>query len=263
MGLSEHFGIYRRSCLTVCAAGRIIYVGPKGGGEMSEPVSEVILNQELIETITNDERIQKFVDVSDSYMALVGYTRHGTNHVKLVARRAQRLALELGYGQHAGNMAYLAGYVHDIGNFMGREHHGPNSALLVYPILLEYNLRFEDIVKIMSAVANHEEEIGEPVSEVAAFLVLADKSDVHRNRVRAIHDPENDIHDKVNLATQEARLITCRDDRIIELRVDIDTEIASVMEYFECFTDRMVMSRRASGFLGYKFRLVINGQDMS
>lgn len=230
---------------------------------MSESKLDVVLDQNLIEAITNDERIQKFVDVADTYMALVGYTRHGSNHVTLVARRAQRLALELGYGQHVGNMSYLAGYVHDIGNFMGRERHGPNSALLVYPILLEYNVPFEDIVKIMSAVANHEEKIGEPVSEVAAFLVLADKSDVHRNRVRDVHDLENDIHDKVNLATQESRLITHRDDKIIELKVEIDTEIASVMEYFECFTDRMVMSRRAGAFLGHKFRLVINGQGMS
>jgi metal-dependent HD superfamily phosphatase/phosphodiesterase len=255
--------IYRGSCLTVYTPEPIIYGGQKGGVEMPESLPEVVLDQELMEAITNDERIKKFVDVSDSYMALVGYTRHGYNHVTLVARRAQRLALELGYGQHAGNMAYLAGYVHDTGNFMGRQHHGPNAALLIYPILMEYNLPFEDIVKIMSAVANHEEEIGEPVNEIAAFLVLADKSDVHRNRVREIHDSQNDIHDKVNLATQEARLITYRDDRIIELRVDIDTEIASVMEYFECFTDRMVMSRRAASFLGFKFRLVINGQDMS
>jgi metal-dependent HD superfamily phosphatase/phosphodiesterase len=230
---------------------------------MSDLAAKVELTEELIDAITGDERILKLVEVSDSYMAHVGYTRHGVNHVELVARRAQRLALELGYGQHAGNMAYVAGYMHDVGNFMGREHHGPNSALLVYPILMEYGIPYEDIIKIMSAIANHEEQTGEPVSEVAAFLVLADKSDVHRNRVRVVHDYENDIHDKVNLATQEARLITQADDKTIELRVETDTKIASVMEYFECFTHRMVMSRRAAAFLGYKFRLTINGQEMS
>ncbi len=230
---------------------------------MSDAVTKIVLDQQLTETITADERIMKLVEVADSYMAQVGYTRHGVNHVELVARRAQRLALELGYGQHAGNMAYVAGYTHDVGNFMGREHHGPNSALLVYPILMEYAVPYEDIIKIMSAVANHEEETGQPVSEVAAFLMMADKSDVHRNRVREIHDYEKDIHDKVNLATQEARLITHPDHKVIELRVEIDTSIASVMEYFECFTHRMVMSRRAAAFLGYKFRLSINGQEMS
>jgi hypothetical protein len=115
----------------------------------------------------------------------------------------------------------------------------------------------------MSAVANHEEETGEMVNEVAAFVVLADKSDVHRNRVRETTDYENDIHDKVNLATQEAKLITHPEEKVIELKVEIDTEIASVMEYFECFTTRMVMSRRAASFLGYKFRLVINGQQLA
>jgi metal-dependent HD superfamily phosphatase/phosphodiesterase len=231
--------------------------------QMSDSPSELVLDQDMIEAITQDERIRKLVEVSDCYMAQVGYTKHGFNHVGLVARRAQRLALELGYGQHVANMAYVAGYVHDVGNFMGRDHHGSSSALVIYPILLEYKVPYEDIIKIMSAIANHEEEAGEPVNEVAAFLVLADKSDVHCNRVREIHDFEHDIHDKVNLATQEARLITHRDDKVIELKVEIDTNIATVMEYFECFTDRMVMSRRAADFLGFKFRLVINGQDMS
>jgi metal-dependent HD superfamily phosphatase/phosphodiesterase len=224
---------------------------------------EIVLTQEMVDEVITDDRVKHMVQASDSYMAHVGYTRHGQNHVTLVARRAQRLALELGYGQEVANMAYIAGYVHDLGNFMGRELHGPHSALLVYPILIEKKLPHPQLIKIMSAIANHEEETGEMVNEVAALLVLADKSDVHRNRVRETTDYENDIHDKVNLATQEARLITHPEDKVVELKVEIDTEIASVMEYFECFTQRMVMSRRAAAFLGFKFRLVINGQQLA
>jgi metal-dependent HD superfamily phosphatase/phosphodiesterase len=222
-----------------------------------------VLTEDIVESVTNDERILQMLQAADSYMAHVGYTRHGVNHVALVARRAQRLALELGYGRDAANMAYIAGFVHDIGNFMGREQHGPYAALLVYPILIEKKMAHQHIIKIMSAIANHEEEMGEMVNEIAAFLVLADKSDVHRNRVRETSNYEDDVHDKVNLATREARLITYTDEKVIELKVEIDTEIASVMEYFECFTTRMVMSRRAASFLGYKFRLLINGQRMA
>ena len=231
---------------------------------MAESVQpETVLGQDVVEKITNDKRVLDMIQASDSYMANVGYTKHDINHVTLVARRAQRLAGDLGYGQDVANMAYIAGYAHDIGNFMGRELHGPHSALLIYPILIENKLSYPQVIKIMSAIANHEEENGEMVNEVCAFVVLADKSDVHRNRVRETTDYKNDIHDKVNLATQEAKLITHGEERVIELKVEIDTEIASVMEYFECFTIRMVMSRRAAAFLGYKFHLVINGQQLA
>lgn len=221
------------------------------------------MNRDLSLSVANDPRMHALIRAADRYLDAIGYTEHGPRHTRLVAKRARKLALDLNLTPRIAERAFLAGLTHDIGNMLGRHSHGVSSAIMVYPILVDHGIDYDDISAILMAISNHEEDVGIPVDETGACMIIADKTDVHRSRVRYPDPTTQDIHDRVNLASQECTLTADATERLIKLDVTIDTAIASVMEYFEIFTSRMVMVRRASRLLGCRFRLVINKTELS
>jgi len=222
-----------------------------------------ILDHELALDVAQDPRLHALIRAADRYLDVIGYTEHGQRHTQLVARRARTLALDLGLTQRLADRTFLAGLTHDVGNMLGRTMHGISSANLIYPILVDHGIDYDDISAILMAVSNHEEDFGIVVDETSACMVIADKTDVHRSRVRYPDPNTQDIHDRVNLATKQCTLKSDVTERFIKLEVTIDTAIASVMEYFEIFTSRMVMVRRASRILGCRFLLIINDVELS
>lgn len=202
--------------------------------------------------------IKAYIKQADANLKAMGYTEHGLRHIGLVSSIAHNVLERLGYHERSAELAAIAGYLHDIGNCVGRVHHGASSALLVEPFLRELGMSPEEVALILSAVGNHEEEVGEPVNEIAAALILADKSDVHRTRVRNRDAASFDIHDRVNYAVIKSFLDVSEEERLITLRITIETENTSIMEYFEIFLDRMLMCRRAAAYLGCQFKLEIN-----
>lgn len=197
---------------------------------------------------------------ADEYLAAIGYTEHGERHVSLVAARARAILEALGYDERETELAAIAGYMHDIGNVAGRDHHGQVAATLCFKILGEMGMGIDEIAVIMGAVGNHEEQYGQPVSPVSAAVVLADKSDVHRARVRNRDFARFDIHDRVNYAVSSSEVRVDDESELhVVLELVIDTKIVPVMEYFEIFLQRMIMCRRAAELLGCTFQLVING----
>lgn len=176
----------------------------------------------------------------------------------MVSSIARQILLRLGYAERRAELAAIAGYVHDLGNCVGRVNHGYAGALLVEPVLRELGMPPEEVALVLSAVGNHEEEVGEPVNEVAAALILADKSDVHRTRVRNRELATFDIHDRVNYAVNKSFLNVDEQQRLITLNITIETEYTPIMDYFEIFLDRMLMCRRAAAYLGCQFKLKIN-----
>jgi hypothetical protein len=213
--------------------------------------------------VADDPRLQALIRAADRYLDAIGFTEHGRRHTRLVAERSRDIALNLGYTDRIAQRAYLAGLTHDIGNMLGRHMHGISSAVMIYPILVDHGIDYDDISAVLMAISNHEEEIGVPVDEAGACLVIADKTDVHRSRVRYPDPTTQDIHDRVNLASRRCKLVADQQERLIKLDVSIDPAISSVMEYFEIFTDRMVMVRRACRLLGCRFKLVINDVELS
>ena len=212
-----------------------------------------------LEDVKAREDVRAYLTTADRNMALIGYTEHGFRHADIVATRARQLILDLGLGDHAAELAAIAGYLHDIGNVVTRLDHGIASALIAREILEQLGMPVDEYTEVMAAVGNHEEEYGEPVSSIAAALILGDKSDVHKSRVRNLDPQTFDIHDRVNFASQKSFVAVNAGSRTITLLLEIDTSVSQVMEYFEIFLSRMVMCRRAASFLGCDFNLVING----
>ena len=169
------------------------------------------------------------------------------------------MLLQLGYPSRMAELAAIAGYLHDIGNGISRLDHGIGAALLSRHILERLGMGPNEYAEVMCAIGNHEEEYGQALSPLAAAVILGDKSDVHRSRVRVIDPETEDIHDRVNMATTRSSVAVDADAHTITLELDIDTDIIQVMQYFEIFLDRMVMCRRAAEFLGCRFGIVING----
>ncbi len=202
--------------------------------------------------------IKAYIKQADSNLGAMGFTEHGRRHIGLVSSIAHNILERLGYDERMAELASIAGHVHDLGNCVARVNHGLASALLVEPFLRELGMPPAEVALILSAVGNHEEEVGEPVNEVAAALILADKSDVHRTRVRNPDLPSFDIHDRVNYAVIKSFLDVNEQERLITLRITIETENTSIMEYFEIFLERMLMCRRAAIYLGCEFKLRIN-----
>ncbi len=225
---------------------------PPGAGEAS-----VISLAE----IQQDASISTFIASADRVMQAVGYTEHGFRHANLAARIAYNVLSRLGHERRMADLACLAGYLHDVGNMVSRENHGQVGALLVYDVL-KHRMAPVDLALVMSAVGNHEAEGGEAVSPVAAAVILADKSDVHRSRVRKTAQIDFDIHDRVNYAAEQSFLRVDSNARTITLELTIDTEISHVMEYFEIFLHRMVLCRRAAERLDCRFKLTINGATL-
>ena len=215
-----------------------------------------------LEAVKKNQLVNNFITAANEYLGAVGYTEHGFRHVSLVASVAHNTLTHLNYPDPLPELAGIAGYLHDIGNVVNRQDHGQSAALIAMKILGQMNATPEEIATIISAIGNHEEEIGEPVNPVAAALILADKSDVHKTRVRNPNMIAFDIHDRVNFAAERSFLKVDTQKKLISLDLTIDTKISQVMEYFEIFMSRMIMCRRAAKFLGCNFELIINERKL-
>lgn len=205
--------------------------------------------------------VTAFVQAANLAMRAMGYTEHGERHVRLVAKAARRVLLELKFPERDTELAAIAGYLHDIGNMVGRSHHGQASALIALPILTRLGMPPEECATVLGAIGNHEEEYGEAISPVSAALILADKSDVHESRVQTEDPAQYDEHDRVNAAVKRSVLEVDEPTRMITLQLEIDDSI-SPMEYFEIFLSRMVMCRRAAEVLRCRFGLRANGHRL-
>ena len=189
---------------------------------------------------------------------LFGYTEHSQRHVSIVSNRAGRILETLGYDEYRIQLAKIAGYLHDIGNGVNRVDHAHSGAILAYNILKDMGMDVKDRTEIMSAIGNHDEATGTAVSDISAALILADKSDVHRDRVVNKNLTKFEIHDRVNYAVTEANLEIDNVDRKVILDLTIDTKICPVLDYFEIFMDRTIMSKYAAKYLNIWFELIIN-----
>jgi metal-dependent HD superfamily phosphatase/phosphodiesterase len=215
-----------------------------------------------LEDVKKREDVQVYVSRADRNMDAIGYTEHGFRHADVVAERARHIVSALERDSREAELAAIAGYLHDIGNVAARTEHGQIAVMLAHSILHEMGMAPPELAEVMSAVGNHEEQYGDPFGPVAAAVIIADKSDVARSRVRDINPSRYDEHDRVNYATMSSAVTINHQRTIISLHLEIDTEIASIMEYFELFLDRMVISRRAAKVLGCEFELMINGTKL-
>ena len=212
-----------------------------------------------LETVKKVPDIDVYVANANDYMGASGYTEHGLRHANLVASIARQVLARLGFSEREAELAAIAGYMHDIGNVAGRYMHGQTGAVMAWDLLRDLGMASDEVAKIIAAIGNHDpEDIGIAVNNVAAALILADKSDVHKSRVRNTDVATFDIHDRVNHAAQHSFLRVDDRKRTITLELAIDTSISPVMDYFEIFLTRMVMCRRAAGFLKCSFELKIN-----
>lgn len=206
--------------------------------------------------------INTFIEIGNKHLGAIGFTDHGFLHVKIVSELSCKIAKKLGYSDRIVELAGIAGYMHDIGNVVNRVGHSQSGALMAMEILRRMGMDPEEVAIICAAIGNHDEGNGYPVNEVAAALILADKSHVHRNRVRNTDIASFDIHDRVNYAAKHSILDVNAWEKIITMELIIDTEICPVMEYFEIFLSRMLMCRRAANFLSCEFELIINGAKL-
>ncbi len=212
-----------------------------------------------LEDVKNDKEVNILIDNTERQLTELGYTEHGRRHIGIVSEIAGNILKELGYSEKEIELAKIAGYLHDIGNSINRVDHAHNGALLSYEILKRMGMSLEDAAEIMMAIGNHDELSGTAVSTISAAVILADKSDVHRSRVRNKNLSRFDIHDRVNYAVEEAKIQVDKENKKIYLRLKIDTEICPVIKYFEIFLDRMLMCKQAAAYLNIWFHLEING----
>jgi metal-dependent HD superfamily phosphatase/phosphodiesterase len=202
--------------------------------------------------------VKTYLEKADKYLEAIGYTEHGLRHAKIVSKSTQYILTSLKFPEKTIILAGIAGYLHDIGNLISRTNHGITSALVAQKILEQMGLPLDETIAVMSAIANHDEHVGEPTDEMAAALIIADKADVHRSRVRNENFISFDIHDRVNFAVTKSFLTVDEKKMMIKLELVIDTKISHVMEYFEIFIDRMILCRKAAKLLDCRFGLVIN-----
>lgn len=210
------------------------------------------------EEIHKDAEINEYIKQSNEVLGAIGYTEHGFAHCKRTADISARILRKLGYDERTCELAQIAGYMHDIGNVVNRVAHAQSSALMTYGILHRLEFIPDEIAKVTSAIGHHDEKTAAAVNPIAAALILADKSDVRRTRVRDKETVLTDIHDRVNFAVRKSDLKIATDEKMIKLLLEIDTEICPVMEYFEIFLDRMVLCKKAAYYLDYNFELMIN-----
>ena len=214
------------------------------------------------EEIRQNETVNTYIRQADAALATLGFTEHSFAHVTLVAEKAGYILQTLGYPERTVELAKIAGYLHDIGNLINRVDHSQSGAIMAFRILDHLKFDPEEIAVIVSAIGNHDEGTGVPVSPVAAALILADKSDVRRNRVHNTDPSTFDIHDRVNYSVTKAELKINEAHTLIKLKLSVDTRYGSVMDYFEIFMQRMLLCRKAAEKLGLQFKLMINEQQL-
>ncbi len=214
------------------------------------------------EEIKRDPSIRAYIAQADVSLEALGYTEHSFAHVTRVAETAAYLLETMGYPARTIELAKIAGYLHDIGNIVNRIEHSQSGAVMAFRLLDKMDFPPEEIATIITAIGNHDEGTGVPVNDVAAALILADKSDVRRSRVRNRDVASFDIHDRVNYSVTRSELRISDDRTQVQLKLSIDTRFSSVMDYFEIFMQRMLMCRKAAEKMRLKFRLVINEQQI-
>ena len=215
-----------------------------------------------LEDVKKNEEVESFIKASQKQLNALGYTEHSYRHIGIVSKRTEEILRKLGYDERTIELGKIAGYLHDIGNCDNRVDHAHTGAILAYNILKEMGMPANERTEIMMAIGNHDENTGTAVSDISAALILADKSDVHRDRVVNTNMSTFDIHDRVNYAVTDAQLEVDEKTRTVTLNLTIDTQICPVLDYFQIFMDRTMMSKYAAKFLHIWFELVINGTKL-
>nr|WP_162990889.1 HD domain-containing protein [Maliibacterium massiliense] len=212
--------------------------------------------------IRKDPEILQLVNSANHILSVIGYTDHGPRHVGYVSRVTADVLKQLGYDDHMVELGAIAGWVHDVGNAINRENHGVIGAQIMYQILISRGMPYEDVCKIVSAIGYHEEQNGRPVSAISSALIIADKSDAHRTRVRRGRYDPTDIHDRVNYAIRSNALIVDREKKLIRYEITMD-DTSSIMEFLQIYLSRMRMSEAAAHFFDCRFQLVVNGMSVN
>ena len=212
--------------------------------------------------IIQSEAIKTYIIRADESLGALGYTEHSFAHVLHVAETAGYILQTLGYDDRTVEVAKIAGYLHDIGNLVNRKDHSQSGAVMAWSILNDMGCDPAEMATIVTAIGNHDEGTGVPVNAVAAAMILADKADVRRSRVRNKDISSFDIHDRVNYSVTKSALKINEDKTFVKLKLTVDTKYGSVMEYFEIFMQRMLLCRKAAEKLGLQFRLIINEQQL-
>lgn len=215
-----------------------------------------------LENIKQNEAVNTYITRADESLSALGYTEHSFAHVSRVAEVSGYILKTLGYPERDVELARIAGYLHDIGNLVNRDNHSLSGAVMAFRILDNMGFEASDIATITTAIGNHDEGTGVPVNHVCAALILADKSDVRRSRVRNREISGFDIHDRVNYSVRRSSLKINEEQTIVKLKLTVDTKHSSVMDYFEIFLGRMIMCRKAAERLGMQFKLIINEQQV-
>ena len=213
--------------------------------------------------IIKDEKILTYIRQADNVLFSMKFTEHNLAHVSRVSNMACKLLKDLGYDDVVLKLTEIACYLHDIGNIINRHDHAHYGALLARDLLLEKDIPLEHIIKIMSAIGNHDESSGVPVSEMSAALILADKADIRRSRVRKLDTNLFDIHDRVNYSVDSSILSVNKDKKFIILELTLNNEYSSILEFLSIFSSRMEFCKKAAEYFGYKFCLCINGVILS
>ena len=212
--------------------------------------------------IKNEQAVQTYIAQADASLAALGYTEHSFAHVGSVAEMTGYILQTLGYEERTVELGKIAGYLHDIGNLVNRVDHSQSGALMAFRMLDKWEFPPEEISLIVTAIGNHDEGTGVPVNPIAAALILADKSDVRRSRVRTKDVAGFDIHDRVNYSVTKSELKINEAHTIVKLKLSVDTHFSSVLDYFAIFTNRMLLCRQAAEALGLQFKLIINEQQL-
>jgi metal-dependent HD superfamily phosphatase/phosphodiesterase len=215
-------------------------------------------NHVTLDSILKNEEINAYIKKGNENLGVIGYTEHGFAHAKRSSNYASYILRTLHYDERTCELAAIAGYMHDIGNVVNRVAHAQSGALMAFQILNRLGMPPEEVALIVAAIGNHDEGTAYAVNPIAAALILSDKGDVRRTRVRDKETVNADIHDRVNYAVEHASTEVDVEHKTAALKITIDTEICPVMEYFEIFMTRMVLCRQAAGFLGLQFELIIN-----
>ncbi len=212
------------------------------------------------EMVKNNPEVRTYITQADASLIALGFTEHSFAHVTKCAEAASWLLEQMGYDERQAELAKIAAFMHDIGNLINRHGHAANGAAMAFRILEKMGMEAEEIATVITAIGHHDDSTAFPVNAVAAALILADKTDVRRSRVRNKDTIKFDIHDRVNYAVEQADLALDKQDKTITLSLFINTEICAIMDYFEIFLDRMLLCRKAAEFFGLSFRLGVNGQ---
>jgi len=215
------------------------------------------------EEIKENEKISSFINEANNSLKARGFSDHGFGHVGVVAERATYILSELGYSPREIELAKIASHMHDIGNIVNRHDHAQSGAIIAFRLLDNMGMRADELAKVVNAIGNHDESTGGAVNPIAAAVILADKTDVRRSRVTVTDKSTFDKHDKVNYSVVKSEVKFNESKTELALYLDVDTEISSVMDYFEIFLERMIMCKKSAGYLGITFALIVNGQKIA